>query len=150
MAIAITLVSIYALTLLAAGAKKLLKINVCPPCVGVAATWIWILIGLFAGFLEAEDWNLIAAILMGGSVVGISFQIEKYLPASASPVLWKSLFVPLGFTAAFSVFAEWWIVVIASLIFLIILSAIFLKLPHNNGNHSKKIHELEAKLKSCC
>ncbi|MDP2664447.1 MAG: hypothetical protein Q8O97_00530 [bacterium] len=77
---------------------KVLPFKVCPICAGVSGTWLWMLVALFLGY---EIDLVIAAMLLGGSVVGIAYQLEKRLPAGHSPLLWKALFVPAGFVVAY-------------------------------------------------
>lgn len=42
------------------------------------------------------------AMLLGGSVAGIAYQVEQRLPLERSPLLWKILFIPAGFVAAYA------------------------------------------------
>jgi len=103
MEIVIALGSIVAITALAAfvNTMKVFPVNVCPICTGVALTWFWILGGMYLDTLEPGRWSLVAAIAMGGSVVGIAYQLERRLPRAGSRGLfWKSLFIPAGFAAA--------------------------------------------------
>ncbi len=84
------------------------KVNICPICAGVAGTWLWMFAGILTDQLPIASYQLPIAILMGGSVVGIAYQIEKKLPAERSPFLWKLIFIPAGFFAVYSALAIYW------------------------------------------
>ena len=76
--IATTLISILTIALAVFGANRFLPFKICSVCAGVAGTWMWLLAGIFLGH---EIDPLIPAVLMGGSVVGIYYQIkDKLLP----------------------------------------------------------------------
>lgn len=169
MLIAITTISILAITGLVWLFNRILPFRICPICAGVSGTWLWILAGIYLGLLEAEGWKLIAAIAMGGSIVGIAYQIEKRLPSNRSPLLWKTLFVPAGFIAvysAISAFAEdsadkssWWTAFIVITTLLIIMALRFTEEPRSRAaksdkavhlERSRKVEELEKKMKNCC
>lgn len=85
MIVFITLASIYLITLAAWILKKFTKWNICPICVGVCATWIWLLVAKFTNMqpFGYEIPDIIPAVLMGGSVVGIAYQIEKKMPVAS-------------------------------------------------------------------
>ena|SRR3989338_3890342 len=82
-----TVASILLFTLLAFLVRKYSPVKICPICAGVSLTWIWMLLGMGYGFLPVEQYELITAILMGGSVIGITKAIqEKIRPwATGSP-----------------------------------------------------------------
>jgi len=60
--------------------KKLpIQIQICSICAGVSLTWLWMLLGMGYGLLPVEKYQLITAVLMGGSIVGITNKLqEKY------------------------------------------------------------------------
>lgn len=156
MNILIALVSFFTLALLAFLAKKAFRIAVCPPCVGVAGTWIWIVVGIFIGLLDQKEWILIAAMLMGASVTGLAFQLEKKLPfrehlAHKLPILWKTFFLPFGFLAAWSILARLWFLLAISLLSLLFLGIRFFRNPHpERVSDEKKIEKLTKELDNCC
>jgi len=104
-AILITTLSILAIAGAAWAAKKWLRVPLCPICLGVGGTWLWMLIGRSLGY--SVDAAMLS-ILLGGSVVGIAFQVERRLPQGRSPLLWKTLFIPAGFAAAYALAAAQW------------------------------------------
>jgi len=57
--------------------NKKLSIKICPICAGVSLTWFWMLFGIGYGLLSIDKYQLITAILMGGSVVGITNKLEE-------------------------------------------------------------------------
>lgn len=155
MEILITTVSILTITGLVWLVNKALSIKICPICIGVFVTWLWVLIGLYTGWLEDGSWKLIAAIAMGGSIVGISYQIEKRLilagVSAGKLLLFKIFFVPVGFVGVYSLISGWWLVFAVCVLFLIAISLIFLRPPPTKREESKKtVKDLEEKMKDCC
>ena len=145
--ILITIVSILAITGLAWLATKVLPFPVCPICVGVAGTWIWMLGARLAGF--AFDASMLA-ILLGGSVVGIAYQLEKHLPRGRAPLLWKTLFLPSGFVAAYGVAVPHWSLLAIASVALLILTAVFFTPRRHSESSSAAVEKLERDMKECC
>ncbi|MEK7190231.1 MAG: hypothetical protein AAB661_00500, partial [Patescibacteria group bacterium] len=54
-----------------------LPFQICPICAGVSLTWLWMLFGMGLGFLSVEKYQMVIAILMGGSVIGIVNKLEE-------------------------------------------------------------------------
>ncbi len=167
MLIAIVTISILAITGLTWLLNRILPFKICPICAGVSLTWLWMLAAKFLGY---EIDLLILAMLMGGSVVGIAYQIEKKLlarrslarpaepwrsggeggPDGRSPLLWKTLFIPVGFVAAYGILMQWWSVFLVSIIFLLQIAFIFLSPKKESRGRNQKVGELEEKMKNCC
>lgn len=151
MAIYIALASILAITAITWLIRRFLKINICPICAGVAGTWMWMLAGVFSGQLIAADYQLPIAILIGGSVVGIAYQAEKRLPADRSPLLWKILFIPLGFVAVHKLLSFQLLQFSIGIILILIITAVFFgRFGKHNTEESAKVKDLEDKMKNCC
>lgn len=151
----ILVIAILSMLLLAGFAwflRRILNIAaICPVCVGVAGTWIWIVAGMYFGWLKAESWSLIAAIAMGGSVVGVAHKAEKHLATHCSPVLWKAIFIPTGFALMYSILSWWWTGVAVSFSLCIVwLLSCFRKQRHNTVARSAAIADLENKMKNNC
>lgn len=155
MAILIAITSILAITALVWIFNKISPFYICPICAGVSGTWLWMLIGALIGQLPIINYQLPISILMGGSVVGLTYQGEKYLvsiKASANKVLlWKSLFIPAGFATVYGLVTAFWQLFIAALAVVGIVAVGFL-LPDSGKNkqENKKISEIEEKMKNCC
>ena len=145
--ILITIVSILAITGLAWLAAKALPFPVCPICVGVAGTWLWMVAARLAGF--AFDASMLA-ILLGGSVVGIAYQLEKHLPEGRSPLLWKALFMPVGFAAAYGIAQPHWGLLLIAGIVLLALATVFYMPRRGPGPRSAAVAKLEREMKKCC
>ncbi len=143
----IVIVSILIITGFVWLANKIWPFQICPICAGVAGTWLWLLAANFLGY--GID-LVIPALLMGGSVVGIAYQIEKWLPPNRSPLLLKTLFIPAGFIAAYSILTEWWSVVFVSIALLVIIAFTFLYPRKNRNGREEAVKELEDKMKNCC
>lgn len=143
MTITITIISILFISVLAWLARRILSFTVCPICVGVCLTWIWL---LGAHLLGYEIDLIVPALLMGGSVVGIMYKIEKKfnnLPADQL-LLWKILFVPAGFIAAYAVLEQLWMALLLAIAFLFLLSFALL------SSREESASEIEKKMKDCC
>lgn len=175
MFIAIATISILAITGLVWLSKRVLAFRICPVCAGVSGTWLWMLVAKFFGY---ETDLIIIAALMGGSVVGIAYQIEKRFilssqsadsvdtsplpsstegrdkslagkPAADKLLLWKTLFISVGFTAVYGILYSRWDVFIPAVIAAALLIAFFRK-PRQNMAKNKTVEDLERKMKNCC
>lgn len=148
MTILISLVSIWFIALCTWAINRVLALGVCPICAGVSGTWIW----LMAAFLLGYPVDLLApALLMGGSVVGMAYSLEKKLPAHGwrTPLLFKTLFIPAGFVASYGILVQWWGMALAALLFLLGTAFAFLSSKENIQN-KKTVEDLEKKMKQCC
>ncbi|MBE0627909.1 MAG: hypothetical protein IH606_24205 [Burkholderiales bacterium] len=142
-----TIASILAIAGLAWAARRLLQLNICPICSGVAGTWLWMLVARHYGV--TVDTSMLSA-LLGGSAVGIAYQLEKRVDGARSQLLWKTLFIPAGFAAAYALVASQWALLAAALLALSLLMAYFLW-PHGGETAaSAAVRELESKMKNCC
>ena len=146
-AILITTLSILAIAGAAWAARKWLRVPICPICLGVGGTWLWMLIGCSLGY--SVDATMLS-ILLGGSVAGIAYQLEKRLPPERSPLLWKTFFIPAGFVAAYALVEPHWTLFAVTSVALVLLTAFFLVPPAASGEQSKTVEELKDKMRGCC
>lgn len=147
MTIIIATGSILVLAALAWLAGKLFGFRLCPICTGVSLTWVGLLAASVLGYQVAL---IVPAILMGGSVVGITYQLEKRSHASVGALLfWKVLFIPSGFVAVYAVLSQLWLVVALALAFIVLASLVLLR---GEPAHAQKgaAAELEKKMEQCC
>lgn len=124
--------------------KVIFKLNFCVLCGAVSLTWIS-LVGLFwAGLFEDI---LLIALLMGGSIVGIYYLVEKKVreqlhifrfPFFLTLVFWAYLLLKFEFNA--SVF------IVAGLVVFLWLICGFLYFFRNNA----KFKSVVSKLIDCC
>ena len=142
-----TIFSILAISGMGWAAKKLLRIPLCPICLGVGGTWFWMLIARALG--HAVDTTMLS-ILLGGSVAGIAYQVEKRLPQGRSPLLWKTLFIPAGFAAAYALARAQWPLFAVTGVALVLLTGFFLIPPGVPGEKSETVEELKKKMQNCC
>ncbi len=142
-----TIASILAIAGLAWAAGRVLRLPLCPICAGVTGTWSWMLIARHFGI--AVDASMLAT-LLGGSVVGIAYQLERRLAGARSPLLWKTLFIPAGFAAAYGLAVAHWALLATALVVLVLLAAYFLWPRGNATTSSTTVQELERKMKNCC
>lgn len=153
MAIVITTLSIFIITGVVWVLNKALPFKVCPICAGVSGTWLWILIGMFTNQLSVIDYQLPAAILMGGSIVGIAYTLDKSLPLGRSPLLWKIVFIPAGFVAVYSLISFLWLAFFSIAVVLVLILFGFLRRPKykNKEKDNSRVKELEKKMEEeCC
>lgn len=140
--------SILGITTIAVAIRKLGLMNVCPVCAGVAGTWLWMLAGMALGQLSDDQFVLPVAVLMGGSVVGIWYQIEKRLKVGMA-ILPKALFLALGFATVYAVLLQSWksagllVVPLAIFSFVIVMRS-----PTPQRDQGKS--ELEQRMEKCC
>lgn len=149
----ITIISILLITPVIWLVSKKLKFKICPICAGVALTWFWLLVGIKLNLLSSADYQLPTAILMGGTVVGLMFKLEQFIKIKFV-LIWKTLFVALGFMVVHSLmFANWMIFLVSAI--LVVLLTFILKVSKTTLEN-QKLHEvssskeLEEKMKNCC
>ena len=105
---------------------------------------------LFARFLGYDIDEVVLAMLIGASVTGGAYQIEKKLPSGRSAVLWKSLFIPSGFIVGYGLVYSNGFILAGAVIWTLILSYAFLHSPRSSSGGNKKVEELEKKMEQCC
>jgi len=149
MLITITVISILVISALTWLVSRILPFTVCPICAGVFLTWMGLISAHFMGY----EINLIVpALLMGGSVVGITYQLEKkfYGPSTSAPLLWKAFFIPTGFVAAYAVLEQLWVVFLLAIAFLFLESFALLSSSGTTDSRKKVASDTEEKMKDCC
>src|SRR3989344_3454230 len=153
--ITLTLIIILIITGIAWLMRKIFKVAICPICAGVSGMWILILLGRNSGLLVG-DWNVMLAMLTGGSVVGIAYQLEKKI-ALVRPslgALWKAVFIPIGFLTAYALIMSWWLEFALSGAFLGLLFWVFSKGAAGKAHHEvqpdQKVEELKKQMDKCC
>jgi len=143
----IVIASMLMLGLLAWLAGKFSRLPVCPVCVGVAGTWLWMIAARLGGY--AVDTALLG-ILLGASVVGFAQAIETRLPRGRSPLVWKALALPVGIVAAAGLAGEHWGLAGAAGGALALLTAGVLWRRDAKTTDSAVVSELEERMKKCC
>ena len=148
MEIFITTTLIVGITLIVWGFSRLTTIAVCPICAGISGTWLILLSASMFGV--AVDLR-IPAILMGGSVVGIAYQLEKRLREGRSALLFKALFMPAGFLAVYAILLSHWMLAIVALTALLAIALTYREGAGKKSDATKgQVEELERKMKDCC
>ena len=142
--------SIFLLTIAVWILGKFSPIKICPVCAGVSLTWLWLLVGLFLGQLPTADYQLPAALLIGGTVVGLAFKLES-LVNPRWLMIWKTVFIALGFAGAYSLIRNQWLYFFLFLIGAFVTSLIFKNyVSENQANKNENPKQLKKKLKHCC
>ena len=146
-AVLTSVLSILAITALAWAAKRTLRAPVCPICMGVGGTWLWMLVARYLGL--AFDTSMLP-VRLGGSVVGVAYQLEKRLSEGRSALLWKSLFIPFGLAAAYGVALPNWTAFATASVALLIVTGIFFAPLQAEPRHSAAVEKLREQMKKCC
>lgn len=148
MTVALTAVlSILTITGLAWTTKKMLRVQLCPVCLGVGGTWLWMLVARYFGVVM--DTSMLP-VLLGGSAVGIAYQLERRLPEGRSALLWKSLFIPASLVAAYGLAGPNWILFGGAIAALLFLTVGFFVRPRVQAKDSATVEALEQQMKKCC
>lgn len=149
MLIVITLFSILTIASFVWFANQFLPFTVCPLCAGVFLTWVGLMSAHFSGY---QITLTIPALLMGGSVVGSMYQLEKkFRGVSANALLlWKMFFVLVGFLAAYSVLEQRWTVLFFAAVFLIAVSFAPLFSSRTATLRKEATGDIEKKMEDCC
>lgn len=148
MTLILALTSIVVIAILAWGVRRISGIAICPICGGVAGTWLLILV-LRALAIETDP--AIVAMLIGGSAVGMAYQVAKRIPEDRAPGLWLAIAVPLGFAAAYGVAYAEWPLAAAGVVGYGITAWVFRSV--NTQGQSKKspaVERLKKEMEQCC
>ena len=130
--------------------KKKLKFEVCPICAGVTLTWFWMLVGMFFGKLLVVDYQLPATLLMGGTVVGLMSKLEQFVKLKFV-LIWKTIFVVLGFVAAYNLIFTNWVIFAVSVALVVVTTFVFkIRLTLEENQKSKQTRKLEEEMEKCC
>jgi len=150
MLITITIISVIVVAGVVWLANKILPFTICPICAGVFLTWVGLIIAYTIGY----QINLtIPALLMGGSVVGVVYQLEKKfrdLPVGRV-LLWKVLFIPTGFVVAYGILERLPAVFLLAVVFLLLVSlALLFSKSSTADSRSEAVGNIEKKMEECC
>lgn len=146
-AVAPALVSIWLLAALAWLARRTLRLSVCPICVGVAGTWLWMLIARQFGV--GVDTSMLP-LLLAGSVVGIAYQTERFVPAGRSGAAFKAAAIPVGLAAAYALEQSLWGLLAAMVAALLVVAAAFFRSAGQAAPASEAVEALKKQMKQCC
>jgi hypothetical protein len=143
----VSTVSILGIAALVWTVNRLLKTRWCPICLGVGGTWLWMIVARFAG-VPIDPTML--SILLGGSVAGLSYLLERRLPQDRSKLVWKTLFIPIGFIGAYGVAAPDWSLFVGAMAAALILTAVFARATPTASADNATVADLERRMKDCC
>ncbi len=146
----IIIISILLITLIVWVLNKKLTFQICPICVGVSLTWIGIIIALAFNLLPYNSYQLQIAILMGGTVVGLVYKLEKHIKINFI-LIWKTLFVIIGFFTVYNLAISNWLISFVGIILIAIVTFLFKKISKTELlEESKSLKETQEKMKNCC
>lgn len=150
MEISIALISILAIAGAVWMIGRVSSVKICPVCAGVSGTWIWMLVVMSAGLFPTSDFRLLTSILMGGSVVGVAYQLEKSVRGDMPILLWKILFIPAGFVGVYGFITGDFKLFLFAAVFLVLLFVIFIKSFARHAKGNQTVEELKDKMSKCC
>lgn len=135
--------------------NKISPFRVCPVCAGVSMTWFLISFLVWLNWLNFLEYQLVIAILMGGTAVGIGYQAEKKFPQFANNIFFFK--VPIifgGFLLAYWGTSHITIslLLIEAIVLITVAYILFInKNKINNFRANKKIVEkLKEEMEKCC
>ncbi|MDP2587261.1 MAG: hypothetical protein Q8P33_00605, partial [bacterium] len=106
----------------------------CPVCVGVLLTWIGFLAAAYLG--QPIDLT-IPAVMMGGSVVGFTYYLEKKLNARRFINAWRVFFVVFGFVTVYALIREEWVWFVITAVVTLASVPVVIGLSKNNPNNNR-------------
>jgi len=142
----VALISILILTALVWLLKKFLPFRACAVCAGVSLTWLWLLGAYWLGY--SIDTKIIA-LLIGGSVVGVAYELKKKMAPTRFLLWWKLVLIIAGFAAAYGLIEAWWSLFFAGLIPMLLLAILAFK-KRGPQPFSEKVEELKKQMEECC
>lgn len=147
----ITILSIAIITFIVWTIKTKYKLEICPICAGVFLTWLWLIVGMKLNLLSTTNYELLAGILMGGTVVGLMTKLEKHIKLQFV-LWWKTIFVLSGFTVVYSLLSSQWIFFTIALGVMSICTFIctIKKETEPSQLESTELKKAEEKMKNCC
>jgi hypothetical protein len=146
--LALTIVSLFALSVAASLAARVLRLSVCPVCAGVAGTWLSLLTAREIGNFAVDP--LILAILLGASAVGVAQSVTSRLAEGRSPQFWKALMLAGGFALAYALSAGHWLLAGVSAAQLSLTAALALRRQSAPARDGQAVALLEERMKQCC
>ncbi len=132
----------------------------CLLCIAVGSLWLLLSLGLTLDYLAGIEYQLLVALLMGTSIMGIAGQGERRLPwAMLHQQLWKLLVLIIGVPLAYLAITTLSLTVIAAefVVLLLIGHVLFSHPPivsdslaSNPKAGDPRYQELMKKLEHCC
>jgi hypothetical protein len=118
-----------------------MKYTLCPICIVVSGMWLVLSAGVAWGFLAPSAFLIPIALLMGGSVIGITNRLDS--------IRWKIVSILVGMSLAYLAVTHVSpaIVVLELIILLIFAYLFFVQKPSSDDPN---IRDIEEKLKRCC
>ena len=151
MGILATLISILGITAVTRSFNRVSSFKICPICAGVSVTWAWMLAVWFLGYGgtgQIAD-PLLIAILMGGSIVGIAYKADKFVPEKWD-LIWKTSFIPVGFIAQYMLLTRQMGYFAAFLALLLLIAWFFIWNKKEIKDKSSRSEEIKKGLEKCC
>jgi len=150
MELIIVIISILIITFATWLLRKYLSLKICPICVGVALTWIWLLVGMKLNLLSTVNYQLPVAILMGGTVVGLMSKLEQFVNQKFI-LIWKTIFVASGFSAVYGLInTDWTMFAVGAILAVVVTFVLKTRGVEPEKQESEQVKKLKEKMKNCC
>lgn len=124
--------------------------TICPVCALVLLTWLSMLVFKGLGYDVNDE---LLAMLMGGSVVGISYVLGARLPsASHRPSVgryWKLVAIPIGFSAMYALLSFAWGYAVLALVVYAAAWMLF-RAGQAAPTSGKNLKDITKALDNCC
>ena len=123
-----------------------MRLEICPICAAVSGTWLTLTALVLFGYLNPEIFLPLISLLMGGTVVGVAYQIGKRKP----------VVIGVGMLLAFWAVRNLSFKVLILELTVLATLAYFLFVKRNGGDKSAPPRDpktrklLEDKMKNCC
>lgn len=112
-------------------------------CITVSGIWMIVSAGVAWGFLAPSGWLIPIALLMGGSVVGISSQFTT--------IRWKAAIITIGMPTAYLAVTHLTQATVVIEIIVMITIAFLLFGKRSGGPHDpESVRKIEEQMKQCC
>lgn len=158
MAILLTIFSFVGFLVLAIAAARVVRLPLCPVCIGTSGAWLALHGSVLMGWLPREPFLVPVALLMGASFLGIAERAEERVPlAFRYPMAVKAVTVGIGVPLGalmLSSFSLW--VWVGEAVALVLLAA-FLFRPRrirtgsgDGADQERATADLADRLKQCC
>ncbi len=121
--------------------------KICPICAIVSLSWAMLLALKALGYAVDEP---LIAMLMGGSVVGVSFALGKRWDERVSQKHWKLVSIPAGFAFMYALLAFSWGFVLLALAAYAVAWMFFENKSVNRNLSKKRENNIASALDRCC
>lgn len=130
----------------------------CPICIGVSLTWLWLLAAMWLGVISYSQFIIPVALLMGGSVVGIAYQYAEFRKQGLTKLTWLIWMIVPGFVTVYGLLGQEWLIAGLGALVWLGFALYALGIGDQSGkqaggvdkNSDTRRKQLEKELEECC